>query len=218
MVDVTYQIVLSTLQTLALLVGIFYYVMTLRNQQRNQEISLKNQEISLKNQELTLQSQELSRKALEQAAETRQAQLFMDFYKLDTSLEFGKNVMELIWLWTWDDYDDLVKKYGPVSGSVDNYNKMISICLHFDGLGVQVKNCLMNIENVYDLYSNRLIPFWEKFAAVIIEARRRSNAPQIYEHFEWLYYELMKIREGRGHVFSVESVFKLEENHEKTNA
>ena len=203
MVDISYQMVLSTLQTVGLLVGICYYVMTLRNQQRNQEISIRNQELTLK--------------AQEHATETRQAQLFMDHYKLDTSQEFGKIVMELIWLWNWDDYDDLVKKYGPVSGSVDNYSKMISVCLHFDGLGVQVKNGLLNIDNVYDLYSNRLIPFWEKFAPVIIEARRRGNAPQIYEHFEWLYYELKKIREGRGHVFSVESVFELEGKEETPN-
>jgi hypothetical protein len=32
MVDVSYQMVLSTLQTVGLLVGIFYYIMTLRNQ------------------------------------------------------------------------------------------------------------------------------------------------------------------------------------------
>ena len=32
MVDVSYQMILSTLQTVGLLVGIFYYIMTLRNQ------------------------------------------------------------------------------------------------------------------------------------------------------------------------------------------
>jgi hypothetical protein len=197
MVEFSYQMVLSTLQTVGLLVGIIYYILTLRNTQRTRE--------------LTLQSQELSRKALEHAAETRQAQLFMDFYKLDTSQEFGNIVMELIWLWKWDDYDDLVKKYGPVSGSVENYNKMISACLHFDGLGVQVRAGLLNIDNIYDLYSNRLIPFWEKYAPVIYEARRRSNAPQIYEHFEWLYNELIKIRDQRGHIFAIDSVFNIEE-------
>jgi len=66
MVEITYQMVLSTLQTLGILVGIFYYVMTLRNQRKNQEISLRKQELTLK--------------AQEQALETRQAQLFMNIY------------------------------------------------------------------------------------------------------------------------------------------
>ena len=40
MVDVSYQMVLSTLQTVGLLVGIFYYVMTLRNAQKNRMIDM----------------------------------------------------------------------------------------------------------------------------------------------------------------------------------
>jgi replicative DNA helicase len=46
MVEITYQMVLSTLQTIALIVGIYYYIMTIRANQRNQEISLKNQQLS----------------------------------------------------------------------------------------------------------------------------------------------------------------------------
>jgi hypothetical protein len=37
MVELTYQMVLSTLQTAGILVGIFYYIMTLRNQNRIRE-------------------------------------------------------------------------------------------------------------------------------------------------------------------------------------
>ena len=40
MVDVTYQMVLSTLQTAGILVGIFYYITILRNQQKNQKIEM----------------------------------------------------------------------------------------------------------------------------------------------------------------------------------
>ena len=37
MVEITYQIVLSTLQTIALIVGIVYYITIMRNQQRAQQ-------------------------------------------------------------------------------------------------------------------------------------------------------------------------------------
>ena len=47
MVDLTVQIVLSTLQTAGLLVGIFYYIMVLRNQQKNQEETLKTRKFSM---------------------------------------------------------------------------------------------------------------------------------------------------------------------------
>ena len=52
MVEITYQMVLSTLQTAGLLVGIVYYIMVLRNQQKSQK----------------------------HAEDTRQAQLFMNIY------------------------------------------------------------------------------------------------------------------------------------------
>jgi hypothetical protein len=40
MVEVNYQMVLSTLQTAGLLVGIFYYLMVLRNQQKNRMLEM----------------------------------------------------------------------------------------------------------------------------------------------------------------------------------
>ena len=49
MVDVSYQMVLSTLQTVGLLVGIYYYLMVLRNQQKNQEQTLKTRNATFYN-------------------------------------------------------------------------------------------------------------------------------------------------------------------------
>ena len=76
MIEITYQMILSTLQTAGLLVGIFYYIMVLRNQQKNQEISLRNQELTLKSQAL--------------ATETRQAQLFMQLFDRWSDPHFAK--------------------------------------------------------------------------------------------------------------------------------
>jgi len=40
MVEITFQMVLSTLQTAGLLVGIFYYIMTLRNAQKSRDAQI----------------------------------------------------------------------------------------------------------------------------------------------------------------------------------
>ncbi len=40
MVEITYQMVLSTLQTAGILIGIFYYITTLRNQNRARQAQL----------------------------------------------------------------------------------------------------------------------------------------------------------------------------------
>ena len=56
MVEVTLPIVLQMVQTIALIVGIIYYLTIMRNQQRTRELALKAQE---------------------HATETRQTQIFM---------------------------------------------------------------------------------------------------------------------------------------------
>jgi hypothetical protein len=57
MVEVTYQMVLSTIQTAGILVGIAYYVMNLNYTRKNQEISLRNQEQTLKTRHATIYNQ-----------------------------------------------------------------------------------------------------------------------------------------------------------------
>ena len=56
MAEITYQMVLSTLQTVGLLVGIFYYVTTMRNAQKTRELTLESQELSQKAQEQSLET------------------------------------------------------------------------------------------------------------------------------------------------------------------
>ena len=60
MVEITYQMILSTIQTASLVVGIIYYITIMRNQQRTRELTLKAQE---------------------HATETRQTQIFMRLYE-----------------------------------------------------------------------------------------------------------------------------------------
>jgi len=47
MVEVTYQMVLSTIQTVSLVVGIFYYLVILRNNQKNQKMTLETRQAQL---------------------------------------------------------------------------------------------------------------------------------------------------------------------------
>jgi len=47
MVEITYQMVLGTLQTVGLLVGIYYYIMTLSYTKRNQQLTLDSRKAQL---------------------------------------------------------------------------------------------------------------------------------------------------------------------------
>jgi len=73
MVEVTYQMVLSTLQTAGILVGIIYYIMTLQNTRKNQQMQL----------------------------ETRQAQLFMQLYQQFCGKEFVDQMNIIRFRWTF---------------------------------------------------------------------------------------------------------------------
>ena len=82
MVEITYQMMLSTLQTVGLLVGIFYYIMTLRNTRRNQELTLEN----------------------------RQAQVMMQLFSTyDNQIQEYDVIVQNI---EYDDFDDFWEKYG----------------------------------------------------------------------------------------------------------
>ena len=184
MVEITYQMVLSTLQTAGILIGIVYYIMTIRTNQRNQEISLKNQQ-------LTLQSQELTRKASEQALETRQAQLFMPIYSKFHDKEFVKDFTNMIVHWDWDDFDDFWEKYGPEDP--ETYSIIISTMDYFEGVGVLVKRNLIEASFIDDLYSGLVMMFWEKMEGFVREYRLRRNYPQFAEYVEYLYNEVKAI-------------------------
>ncbi len=82
MVDVTYQMILGTLQTVALVVGISYYIVTLRNQQKNQKHS----------------------------EETRKIQLLNDM-NTDIVENASMNWFDLMDM-NWENYQDFMSKYG----------------------------------------------------------------------------------------------------------
>ena len=84
MVEITYQMVLSTLQTASILVGIAYYVMNLNYTRRNQELTLKAQE---------------------QALETRQAQIFRNTIDKAYSKE-GLDHLRVLNNATWSSYEE----------------------------------------------------------------------------------------------------------------
>ena len=185
MVEVTYQMVLNTLQTAGLLIGIFYYLLTLRNQQKNQEISLKNQE-------LTLQSQELSRKALEQAAETRQAQLLMQIYAHLREDKFNTQYAELRRKYEFRDYDDFMEKYGPEKNP-EAYAKITKVLWLFTEMGTLVYRGHITTKDVRHLMSTNPVDAWRKWGPIIEGFRANVwNSRSGYRTFEYLAKTMME--------------------------
>lgn len=159
------------------LVAAGYYVYNMR-------ISRKNQELALKSQEQTL--------------ETRQAQLFMGIFQTYASKELQTDLEEMIHQWRWKDYEDYMVKYGPFQNVTEN-GKHAAVFKLFDGIGTLVRHGLINPELAYDLTPGSTIAAWEKFLPIVTTWRTTYSAPQIYRDFEFLYGEMVKIRDTKGH-------------------
>jgi hypothetical protein len=157
-----FQTVFQFLQTVGILVGVFYYVMTIRANQRNQQLQL----------------------------ETRQAQLFMNIYnKWDEDMS---NAFYEVMSWEWTDYDDFMEKYGMVTNReryTATFSKLVGF---HEGIGVLVKEGYLNIRLIALMVAGVTVRFWEKVEPVVLEGRVKENAPRWLSETEYLYNELMK--------------------------
>ena len=173
MVEITYQMVLSTLQTLALIVGIAYYLFIMRNSMRNQE---------------------LARKAQEQAIETRQIQIFMQIYEHINSEASYKSFMELMYLDVKDN-EEYLKKYDS-SVNIDHYSKRAHLWYSYNTIGELLRMGVIEPELLHRLLlDSQAIMMWEKWEHIIRETRVREKIPDMWGGFEYLYSEMKKYRD-----------------------
>jgi hypothetical protein len=137
MVEITYQMVLSTLQTAGILVGIFYYVMTIRANKRNQEISLKNQQL-------------------------RTAYSVFDIYRDEKEYLKWLEVMQMEWV----DYDDFTEKYGSRTNP-EMEAKWGTMFQFYDGLGYLWKSGVLDLDNLKELIGFGCVVMWKKFKPIV---------------------------------------------------
>jgi len=162
MVEFTYQMILSTLQTIALIVGIAYYLFIMRNSQRNQQHQL----------------------------ETRQAQLYMTLFNTINNQNIWRHWNE-IREYQFTDYDDFMEKYGPVNNP-DAYDKYVQVLWLFTEMGVLVQEGFITVDHVGALMAMTPVRAWEKFGPIIETARMRRYSRSGYVTFEYLAKTMMK--------------------------
>jgi len=90
---------------LSISIAAFYYISTLRNTRRNQELTLRAQE---------------------QAVETRQAQLFMEMYRDFKRSDIQQAYNDIVFVWNWDNPEDFDEKYGR-RNNCEEFHKYIGV-------------------------------------------------------------------------------------------
>ncbi len=168
MVEITYQMVLSTLQTVSLMVGVIYYITIMRNTQRNQE---------------------LTRKAQEQALGTREAQLMMQLW--NSWMEYGD--VFLVWRdIEYEDFDDFWERYGS---DPSFWEKNGPILAWYENMGVLVKEGLLSIRLIALMYAGSTRKFWEKLEPLMDGLRVKFDYPRIWSETVYLCETLIQYME-----------------------
>jgi len=101
------------------------------------------------------------------------------------------------------DYDDFVKKYGPII-SAEPERERSQICedidrigWFFNGIGLLVHRKFVDIKLVDDFLGYGVILAWEKIKPLVYGCREQYNMPKSFGWFEYLANE-MKKREQEG--------------------
>ena len=160
--------VLSTLQTVGILVGIVYYLFIMRNSQRNQQMQV----------------------------ETRQAQLFMQSYRETATAELQTlafNIMD----WKWTDYDDFVKKYVEDRSKYGEFASFM-IYMNGLGIMLEEKYIDGELLFKMDQDGAAPLWWWFKFESVIRMMRKRENNPGLLKYFEHYVEEMIRLRKQEG--------------------
>jgi hypothetical protein len=149
---------------LGIIVSILYYSNVLRNANKTQENLL----------------------------ETRKTQLLVDIIKTVNDPEFKLRQDRVFYIYDWDDYDDFEKNYG-VNGDLRGRAEIDSIHGFYHSVAVLLATGRIDSEQLGMHLGYQPIQLWRKFESIILEDRRRIDAPYRFAYLEFLKDEMEKI-------------------------
>lgn len=126
------------------------------------------------------------------ADQQRQTELFMNIYNRFQDKEFGKTMFRIETEYLWTDLDEFEQKYG-IETNLEVYAEINSIARYFEGVGVLVKEGLIDIILVYELLMQQILVFWEYYGALALAVRVTSGDPKVYDCVEYLYDRIKRM-------------------------
>jgi len=147
--------------------GFSYYVITVRANQRNQQNQL----------------------------ETRQAQLFWNIYDKFETRENSERFLNILTR-KFESVEEFNEKYG-LENNPEAYHDMMYYANLFEGLGVLVRDGLVNIRLVALMMSGGVKRYWELYYPVFVAYREEWSWPRSFIELEYLYDGIIEY--GRNH-------------------
>ena len=171
MVEITLPVVLQIIQTVALVVGIIYYLTIMRNSQKNQQLALRAQEQSL---------------------ETRQAQMFLQMLN-----RWRDEVGDLdVWPIIRHKLNN-AEEYLERQQNDEDFRKVIGAFIGFyEGLGVIVKEGYLSVRLVALMWAGMTRTFWENILEdTVHDLRVHYGLPRMFSETEYVCREVLKYME-----------------------
>jgi hypothetical protein len=128
---------------------------------------------------------------LKNIVRARQGELFLDLYDHYNDPEFVRRFGDLLFNWSWKDYGDWQKKFGP-QANIEAYSSWASVGNYFKGVGVLVQEKMIDVRLVEKLMGEPFLKYWEKCEPIIREFRKDYKLPKAWESAEYLYNETKK--------------------------
>ena len=99
----------------------------------------------------------------------------------------------------WKTFDDYMEKYGGITGNIELAAALESWLSYFDGLGILVKEGMIDLDMVYNVSFSRILFLWFKFETIIKEFRKSPwNMPDYCQNFEYLANKIIEVRREKG--------------------
>jgi hypothetical protein len=133
---------------------------------------------------MTLRSQQKNMKA---TLQTREAQLFMMLYNKTSSEEFSKHLLNIDST-EWSSYDDFKAKVINDPGKVMSLQVIVAT---WEGIGVLVRENLVDIKLIALYCAGMTRRLWEKFRPVVEVYRKETDFSRYMSEFEYVYGRLM---------------------------
>jgi hypothetical protein len=136
-----------------------------------------------------------TQKTQQLSLETRQAQLFMQIYNRWNSRDVLKAYGLVRYQYIYHDFNEYLQKY-HVTVNPESYADIMTLGTFFEGLGILVKSGLLDVSLVEDLFSKRIIWFYEE-KGLIDATRQFSSDPTQWDSLVYLYH-VMKQRQQQA--------------------
>ena len=102
---------------------------------------------------------------------------------------------------SWDDFDDYVEKYS-VENTLEVASDLASEIAYYDGLGILLKQKMVDRNTMYELMGLRSIMLWFKFETIFKGMRAADGLMTAGEdfaaNFEYLVDEMIKMKQEKG--------------------